>query len=199
KRLGVTAIELMPVGAFPGLRNWGYDGALPYAPQASYGRPDELKALVAAAHGQGFAVILDVVYNHFGPEGNYLHLYAPQFFDARHETPWGAAINLDGAGSAVVRDFFIHNALYWLEEYHIDGLRLDAVHAIHDRSEPHIVRQLARAARSGAGRARTIYLTLENLHNSARLLGVEGAPDTCDAQWNDDVHHCLHVLLTGES
>jgi len=199
KRLGVTAIELMPVAAFPGVRNWGYDGVLPYAPQASYGRPEELKALIAAAHGQGLAVILDVVYNHFGPEGNYLHLYAPQFFATRHETPWGAAINFDGAGSGVVRDFFIHNALYWLEEYHIDGLRLDAVHAINDRSEPHIVRQLAAAARRGAGSGRTIYLTLENLNNSARLLGVEGAPDTCDAQWNDDAHHCLHVLLTGES
>ncbi|HEY6824839.1 MAG TPA: DUF3459 domain-containing protein, partial [Steroidobacteraceae bacterium] len=195
----VTAIELMPVAAFPGVRNWGYDGVLPYAPQASYGRPHELKALIAAAHGQGLAVILDVVYNHFGPEGNYLHLYAPQFFDARRHTPWGAAINFDGEGSRVVRDFFIHNALYWLEEYHLDGLRLDAVHAIHDRSEPHVIRQLAATARGAAGRTRSIYLTLENLHNSARLLGVEGAPDTCDAQWNDDVHHCLHVLLTGES
>jgi maltooligosyltrehalose trehalohydrolase len=199
KRLGVTAIELMPVAAFPGTRNWGYDGVLPYAPQASYGRPEELKALIAAAHGQGLAVILDVVYNHFGPEGNYLHLYAPQFFDLRHHTPWGAAINFDGAGSRTVREFFIHNALYWLEEYHIDGLRLDAVHAIHDASKPDIVRELAHTARSGAGSGRSIYLTLENLHNAASLLGVEGAPDRCDAQWNDDVHHCLHVLLTGES
>ena len=199
QRLGVTAIELMPLGAFPGERNWGYDGVLPYAPQASYGRPEELKALIVAAHQHGLAVILDVVYNHFGPEGNYLHLYAPQFFDARHETPWGDAINFDGAGSRTVRDFFVHNALYWLEEYHIDGLRLDAIHAVHDESGAHIVRELAHAARSGPGRGGNIYLTLENLHNAAALLGREGGRDTCDAQWNDDVHHCLHVLLTGET
>jgi malto-oligosyltrehalose trehalohydrolase len=198
RRLGVTAIELMPVAAFPGTRNWGYDGVLPYAPQTSYGRPEELKALIAAAHRHGLAVILDVVYNHFGPEGNYLHLYAPQFFAARHQTPWGDAINFDGAHSRTVRDFFIHNALYWLEEYHFDGLRLDAVHAIHDDSHPGIIRELARAARTGPGNERTVYLTLENLHNAAALLGPEGAIDTCDAQWNDDVHHCLHVLLTGE-
>jgi maltooligosyltrehalose trehalohydrolase len=197
-RLGVTAIELMPVAAFPGERNWGYDGVLPYAPQISYGRPEELKALIAAAHRHGLAVILDVVYNHFGPEGNYLHLYAPQFFDTHRSTPWGAAINFDGADSRMVRDFFIHNALYWLEEYHIDGLRLDAVHAIQDDSDPHFITELVRAARSGPGSGRNIYLTLENLHNSAALLGPEGARDTCDAQWNDDVHHCLHVLLTGE-
>jgi maltooligosyltrehalose trehalohydrolase len=199
QRLGITAIELMPLGAFPGERDWGYDGVLPYAPQASYGRPEELKALIDAAHQHGLAVILDVVYNHFGPEGNYLHLYAPQFFDARHQTPWGDAINFDGAGSRTVRDFFIHNALYWLEEYHIDGLRLDAIHAVYDEGEPHIIRELAYAARLGPGRGRNIYLTLENLHNAAALLGREGAPDTCDAQWNDDVHHCLHVLLTGET
>jgi len=199
RRLGVTAIELMPLGAFPGERNWGYDGVLPYAPQASYGRPEELKALIVAAHQHGLAVILDVVYNHFGPEGNYLHLYAPQFFDARHETPWGDAINFDGAGSRTVRDFFVHNALYWLEEYHIDGLRLDAIHAVHDESGAHIVRELAHAARSGPGRGGNIYLTLENVHNAAALLGREGGRDTCDAQWNDDVHHCLHVLLTGET
>ncbi len=199
RRLGVSVIELMPVGAFPGARNWGYDGVLPFAPQPSYGRPAELKALIDAAHTQGLAVILDVVYNHFGPEGNYLHLYAPQFFDAARHTPWGAAINFDGEGGRTVRDFFIHNALYWLEEYHFDGLRLDAVHAIEDRSEPQIVTELARTARRAAGNDRTIYLTVENLHNSARLLGPEGAPDRCDAQWNDDVHHSVHVVLTGET
>ena len=199
KRLGISAIELMPLAAFPGERDWGYDGVLPYAPQACYGRPEELKALIAAAHSEGLAVILDVVYNHFGPEGNYLHLYAPQFFDASHRTPWGDAINFDGAGSRTVRDFFIHNARYWLEEYHVDGLRLDAIHAVHDGSEPHIVRELAAAARRRAGNGRGIYLTLENLHNTAAFLGPEGAPDRCDAQWNDDAHHCLHVLLTGET
>jgi maltooligosyltrehalose trehalohydrolase len=198
-RLGVTALELMPVNAFAGTRGWGYDGVLPFAPQASYGRPEDLKDLVAAAHNHGLAVILDVVYNHFGPEGNYLHRYAPQFFNERAHTPWGAAINFDGEGSRPVRDFFVHNALYWLEEYHFDGLRLDAIHAVHDASEPHIVNEIARAARSGPGRNRTVYLTLENFDNAARFLGEEGAPWTCDAQWNDDAHHALHVLLTGET
>jgi maltooligosyltrehalose trehalohydrolase len=198
-RLGVTAIELMPLAAFPGTRDWGYDGVLPYAPQASYGRPEELKALVAAAHARGLAVVLDVVYNHFGPEGNYLHLYAPQFFNERYSTPWGAAINFDGADSRTVREYFIHNALYWLEEYHFDGLRLDAVHEVYDSSKPHIVNEIVHTARSSPGRSRALYLTLENLDNAVRFLGAPGAPWTCDAQWNDDVHHCLHVLLTAES
>ena len=176
-RLGVTAIELMPLAAFPGQRGWGYDGVLPYAPHAAYGTPAELKTLVAVAHGHGLAVLLDVVYNHFGPEGNYLHLYAPQFFNAARTTPWGAAINFDGPDSRPVRDFFIHNALYWLEEYHCDGLRLDAVHAIHDDSEPHIVNELAHAARSGPGRERTLYLTIENFDNAAPLPRRPGGPD----------------------
>jgi malto-oligosyltrehalose trehalohydrolase len=198
-RLGVTAIELMPVAAFAGARGWGYDGVLAYAPQASYGRPQELKALIDAAHRHGLAVLLDVVYNHFGPEGNYLHLYAPQFFNERYTTPWGPAINFDAADSRTVRDFFIHNALYWLEEYHLDGLRLDAVHAIYDSSEPHIVNELAHAAREYAGADRSIYLTLENFDNAPRFLGEPEAASTCDAQWNDDVHHGLQVLLTGET
>jgi len=198
-RLGVTAIELMPLAAFPGERGWGYDGVLQFAPQASYGTPGELKALIAAAHQHGLAVLLDVVYNHFGPEGNYLHLYAPQFFSERHHTPWGAALNFDGPESRTVRDFFIHNALYWLEEYRFDGLRLDAVHAICDDSEPHIVNELAGAVRAGPGSERRVYLTLENFDNAPRFLGAPGAPSTCDAQWNDDAHHCLHVLLTAES
>src|SRR5204863_415160 len=165
-------------------------GTLPYAPQGSYGTPQELKALIASAHRHGLAMLLDVVYNHFGPEGNYLHWYAPQFFTERHVTPWGPAINFDGPDSATVREFFIHNALYWLEEYHFDGLRLDAIHAVYDASEPHIVSQIARAARAAAGRTRPIYLTLENLDNAVRFLGAAGAAATCDAQWNDDAHHC---------
>ena len=197
-QLGVTAIELMPLAAFPGARGWGYDGVLPFAPHPSYGTPSDLKAFIAAAHRHGLAVLIDVVYNHFGPEGNYLHRYAPQFF-SEHHTPWGAAINLDGPGSRSVRDFFIHNALYWLEEYNCDGLRLDAVHALHDSGEPHFVTELARSVRAGPGSSRRVYLTLENLDNAARLLGAPGAAERCDAQWNDDVHHCLHVLLTGES
>ena len=198
-RLGVTTIELMPIAAFPGTRGWGYDGVLPFAPHPCYGTPAELKDFIAAAHRHGLAVLLDVVYNPFGPEGNYMHLYAPQFFNPRHHTPWGAALNFDGPDNRTVRDFFIHNALYWLEEYHFDGLRLDAVHALRDDGEPHIVSELARAARAATGSRGPVYLTLENFDNAARFLGRPGAPSTCDAQWNDDVHHCLHVVLTGET
>src|SRR5262249_14551529 len=141
--LGITAIELMPVADFPGARNWGYDGVFPFAPDSSYGRPDDLKKFVQDAHMHGIMVFLDVVYNHFGPEGNYLTAYAPQFFTDRHCTPWGDGINFDGPDSRPVRDFFIHNALYWLKEYHFDGLRLDAVHAIVDDSQPDILSELA--------------------------------------------------------
>src|SRR4030065_701472 len=198
--LGVTAIELMPVADFPGRRNWGYDGVLPFAPDASYGRPEDLKALVDAAHARGLMVLLDVVYNHFGPEGNYLHRYAPQFFSERHRTPWGAAINFDGAGSRTVRDFFIHNALYWLEEYHFDGLRLDAVHAISDDARPDILEELATAVHAGPGRERHVHLVIENEHHAAHYLQRDGAgrPRHYVAQWNDDVHHALHVIVTGE-
>jgi malto-oligosyltrehalose trehalohydrolase len=197
--LGVTAVELMPVAAFPGSRNWGYDGVLPFAPDASYGRPEDLKALIEQAHGFGLMVFLDVVYNHFGPEGNYLHLYAPQFFTERHQTPWGAGINFDGEQSATVREFFVHNALYWLEEYRFDGLRLDAAHAIADDSETHILAQLADAVAAGPGRERQVHLVLENDANEAhRLRRVGAGPVRYVAQWNDDFHHAAHVLLTGE-
>lgn len=194
--LGVTALELMPVADFPGARNWGYDGVLLYAPDSSYGPPDDLKALVDAAHARGLMVLLDVVYNHFGPEGNYLGAYAPSFFTDRHKTPWGAAINYDGAGSAVVRDFMIHNALYWIEEFHMDGLRLDAVHAVLDDSPEDVLSELSRRVRA-VHPGRHIHLVLENEENAARRL-VPGAPGTFTAQWNDDVHHGLHVALTGE-
>jgi maltooligosyltrehalose trehalohydrolase len=197
--LGVTTLELMPIAEFPGRRSWGYDGVLPFAPDSVYGTPDALKALVDAAHQRGLAVMLDVVYNHFGPQGNYLHAYAPQFFTERHHTPWGAAINFDGPHSRTVRDFYIHNARYWLQEYHLDGLRFDAVHAICDDSTPHILEEIAHTLRSGPGRERSIYLVLENGRNQARYLGREGAHDRFDAQWNDDEHHCLHVILTGET
>jgi malto-oligosyltrehalose trehalohydrolase len=198
--LGVTAIELMPIADYPGRRGWGYDGVLWFAPKASYGRPEDLKALVDACHARGLAVVLDVVYNHFGPDGNYLARYAPAFFSRRHRTPWGDAINFDGPGADVVRTFVIENALYWLEEYHMDGLRLDAVHAIADGSTPDILVELARAVDAGPGRTRSVHLVLENAGNQARYLDTD--PETgrrlYRAQWNDDVHHALHVLLTGE-
>jgi maltooligosyltrehalose trehalohydrolase len=198
--LGITALELMPVADFPGHRGWGYDGVLPFAPEASYGTPEELKRLVAAAHARGLMVLLDVVYNHFGPDGNYLHAYAPPFFNPDVATPWGAAIAFDGAASRTVRDFFIHNALYWIEEFHLDGLRLDAVHAMHDRSTPHFVDELAQAVRAGPGRERHVHLVLENDANDAgRLAGAAAIGARADAQWNDDVHHALHVLVTGET
>ena len=199
--LGITAIELMPLSDFPGSRNWGYDGVLPYAPDSSYGRPEDLKRLIQSAHAKGMMVFLDVVYNHFGPEGNYLHQYAPQLFTNRHHTPWGDAINFDGPDSRTVRDFFIHNALYWLDEYHFDGLRLDAVHAIVDDSKPGILTELAETVRNRFGSERHIHLILENGDNIAGYLQRDqnGAVHLYNAQWNDDIHHAMHVLLTGES
>ncbi|HEY6863977.1 MAG TPA: malto-oligosyltrehalose trehalohydrolase, partial [Burkholderiales bacterium] len=197
--VGVTAVELMPLADFPGTRGWGYDGVLPYAPDASYGRPEDLKRLVDGAHARGLMMFLDVVYNHFGPDGNYLHSYAPRFFTDRYRTPWGAAIDFED--ERAVREFFVHNALYWLEEYRFDGLRFDAVHAIHDASRPDIVEEIADRVRAGPGRERAIHLVLENDANRARYLerGPDGRPRRYTAQWNDDVHHAFHVLLTGES
>ncbi len=186
--LGVTAIELMPIADFPGARNWGYDGVLPYAPDEAYGSPGELKTLIDRAHGIGLMVLLDVVYNHFGPDGNFLHAYAEAFFDAGTHTPWGAAIAF---GRREVRDFFTHNALYWLNEYRFDGLRFDAAHAIAPQSA---LLDLAAGIRAGVDPARHVHLVLEHEGNRASLLG-EGK---FDAQWADDAHHCLHVLLTGE-
>lgn len=198
--LGITAIEVMPVADFPGQRNWGYDGVCLFAPDSRYGRPDDFKALIEAAHERGLMVILDVVYNHFGPEGNYLHLYAPQFFTDRHKTPWGAAINYDGEHCYWVRQFFIHNALYWLEEFHLDGLRLDAVHAIVDDSRPDILTELAQRVHERFDHERHIHLILENDHNAAHYLARDRArPRWYTAQWNDDIHHALHVLLTDQA
>ncbi len=198
--LGITAIEIMPVADFPGQRGWGYDGVLQFAPESRYGTPDDLKRLVVAAHQRGVMVLLDVVYNHFGPDGNYLYAYAQDFFNQAIHTPWGAAIHYDGPQGRTVRDFFIHNALYWIEEFQFDGLRLDAVHAMHDGSEPHFIDELACAVRQGPGRTRHVHLVLENdLNDAARLSrGGDSAPRLADAQWNDDVHHAVHVLATGE-
>ncbi len=194
--LGVTAIELMPVAQFAGNRGWGYDGVLPYAVHPAYGRPDDLRALVDAAHGAGLMVLLDVVYNHFGPEGNYLNLYAPDFFDSARQTPWGAAIAYD---RAPVRRFFVENALYWLREYRLDGLRLDAIDHVHDRSDPEILIEIAQAVRREFP-ARAIHLTTEDNRNVTHLHERDGE-GVClyTAEWNDDWHNTAHVIATGES
>ncbi|MFC7476634.1 malto-oligosyltrehalose trehalohydrolase [Dankookia sp. GCM10030260] len=186
--LGVTAIELMPINDHPGSRNWGYDGVLPYAPDTTLGTPDELKSLIDAAHGMGLMVFLDVVYNHFGPDGAYLHAYAKSFFDEGIHTPWGAAIDFK---KPPVRDFFEDNALFWLNEYRFDGLRFDAVHAIAEADWLDVL--AARIRREIPDRH--VHLVLENERNGARHLKPSG---DFDAQWNDDGHNILHPLLTGE-
>jgi maltooligosyltrehalose trehalohydrolase len=192
-KLGVTAIELMPIADFPGQRNWGYDGVLPYAPDTAYGSVDALKRLIDTAHGLQLMVFLDVVYNHFGPDGNYLGSYAPDFFHRDSHTPWGQGIDF---GQPMVQRYFIENALYWLMEYRFDGLRFDAVHAIGDNE---FLRAMAAELRARVEPGRHIHLVLENEHNAAGLL--RAAPDQpgYDAQWSDDFHNSLHVLLTGET
>ncbi len=194
--LGVTAIELLPVAQFSGSRGWGYDGVLLYAPHIAYGGPDGLKALVDAAHERGLMVLLDVVYNHFGPDGNYLAAYAPQFFDAKRHTPWGPAIDFS---RPAVRSFFIDNALYWLNEYRFDGLRFDAIDHIEDESEEPILAELARTVRETIP-DRHIHLTSEDDKNSTALLefGPGNQPRSFTAEWNDDWHHAMHHVLTGE-
>ena len=188
--LGITAVELMPLAAFAGSRGWGYDGVLPYAVQNSYGTPDDLAAFVAEAHRLNLMVFLDVVYNHFGPDGNYLGSYAEGFFRDDIDTPWGPAIDFR---QPAVRRFVIENALYWLDTFGLDGLRLDAVHAIHDGSEHHILSELSQAVRDHFGAGRHIHLVLENDDNDAAFLG-----HAYDAQWNDDYHHVAHVIATAE-
>jgi malto-oligosyltrehalose trehalohydrolase len=185
--LGITTVELMPINDFPGRRNWGYDGVLPFAPDRAYGTTDELKALVDAAHSSGLMIFLDVVYNHFGPDGNYLARYAPGFFRNDFATPWGSAIDFR---RPEVRRFFTENALYWLMEYRFDGLRLDAVHAI---SESDWLDEMAAEVRAAVEPGRHVHLVLEHDGNAAEHLRRQ-----FDAQWNDDAHHVLHVLLTGE-
>jgi len=196
--LGVTAIQLMPVADFAGKRNWGYDGVLMFAPDKSYGTPDELKNLVKNAHKKGLMIFLDVVYNHFGPEGNYLYVYAKsKFFNSAHKTPWGDAINFQNRH---VRDFYIQNALYWLEEFHLDGLRFDAVHAIKDDSKIHILKEIAINIRRKF-KDKNIHLMLENEADETEYLQTDknNQPRYFTAQWNDSFHHAWHVLLTGES
>jgi maltooligosyltrehalose trehalohydrolase len=198
--LGITTIEIMPVAQFPGSRNWGYDGAYPFAPQNSYGGPEGLQRLINAAHCHGLAVALDVVYNHLGPEGNYLNTYGPYFTD-RYRTPWGQAVNFDGPGSDEVRRFFRENAMYWFEEFHLDVLRLDAVHEIFDFSAYHFLTEVKIVAAELSQRiGRPLHLIAESDLNDSRLLhhpshGGYGL----DAQWSDDFHHSLHTLLTTEN
>jgi maltooligosyltrehalose trehalohydrolase len=197
--LGVTAVELMPVAQFPGDRNWGYDGVYPFAPQSSYGGPEGLKRLVDACHRRGLAVILDVVYNHLGPEGNYLGCFGPYFTD-RYRTPWGEAVNFDGPDSDAVRHYFISNALYWVTEYHVDALRLDAIHGIFDFSALHILQELAEAAHGEARRlGRAVPVIAESSLNDVRTITApQKGGHGLDAQWDDDFHHALRTLLTGE-
>lgn len=199
KDLGITALELMPVAQFPGDRNWGYDGVYPYAVQASYGGPAALKKLVNACHEAHLAVVLDVVYNHFGPEGNYLHDFGP-YFTHKYNTPWGDAVNFDDAYSDPVRSYFIRNALFWFEHYHIDALRLDALHQVYDMSAYHFLWELADATRQFSVRdGRRRFLIGENDLNDVRLvLPAERGGYGLDAVWCDDFHHALHVMLTGE-
>lgn len=199
KELGITAVELMPVAQFPGSRNWGYDGVYPFAVQNSYGGPHGLKALVNACHEKGLAVILDVVYNHLGPEGNYLSSFGPYFTD-RYKTPWGDAVNFDGPYSDEVRRFFINNALYWITEYHIDALRIDAIHGIFDFSAKHFLQELSEFVHKQAEvLGRKIYLIAESDLNDVRGINpVEIGGYGLDAQWNDDFHHSLHPLITEE-
>lgn len=198
--LGINAVEIMPVAAFPGNRNWGYDGVYPFAVQDSYGGPEGLKRLVDAAHGRDLAVILDVVYNHLGPEGNYLSEYGPYFTD-RYRTPWGQAINFDGAHSDAVRNYFIANALAWLRDYRIDALRLDAVHGIFDQSATPFLQELAEHVEAYSRETgRRHWLIAESDLNDGRLIRPRSQGGCgLSAQWSDDFHHCLHTLLTGEN
>ncbi len=196
--LGVTAIEVMPIADFPGRWNWGYDGVAWWAPSRVYGRPDDLRRLVDEAHRLGIGVILDVVYNHFGPEGAYWRAFSPEYFTDRHMTPWGDAINYDGPGSASVREFVIQNATHWIQEYHIDGLRLDATHHLRDDSSPHILAELAERVRAAAA-PRPVILIAEDERNDVRLIRPrESGGYGLDGVWADDFHHAARVLLTGE-
>jgi len=198
--LGITALELLPVAQFPGTRNWGYDGVLPYATQNSYGGPHGLQKLVDACHAQGLAIFLDVVYNHFGPEGNYLQEFGPYFTD-HYKTPWGMAVNYDGFGCDAVRDYVLDNVRLWLDEFHFDGLRLDAVHAIYDLGAHHILRAVQEVAEEIASRRGTpAHIVAESDLNDPRLLlPPERGGYGLDAQWSDDFHHAVHAYFTGET
>lgn len=199
RELGITAIQLMPIGDFPGSRNWGYDGVCLFAPARCYGGPDGLKRLVDAAHARGLAVLLDVVYNHFGPDGNYLRQFSGAYFTGRHTTPWGEALNFDGPGSGPVRAFFVANACYWMHEYHIDGLRLDATHAMIDDNQPHILAEIQSGVRATLRGDRHFVLIAEDERNLPRLVRpVSEEGYGLDGVWADDFHHQLRVALAGD-
>jgi maltooligosyltrehalose trehalohydrolase len=198
-RAGITVVEVMPVADFVGDFGWGYDGVDLFAPTRLYGRPDDFRAFVDRAHTVGLGVILDVVYNHLGPDGNYLGQFAPGYFSTRHRTDWGQAINFDGARSGPVRELFVANAGYWIEEFHLDGLRLDATQDMHDDSREHVITAIARRARERAGR-RTVWLVAENEPQDTRhVRSVEAGGYGLDALWNDDFHHSVMVALTGRA
>jgi malto-oligosyltrehalose trehalohydrolase len=194
KRLGINAIELMPVADFAGDRNWGYDGVSIYAPSRVYGSPDELRTLVNAAHQAGLAILLDVVYNHLGPDGNYMSMYSDQYFNTAHHTPWGAAFNLDGAEALPVRNFFSENPIYWIKEFHVDGFRLDATHAILDESPKHLIQEMAEGVQALGS-----LIICEDPRNDRKLvLARQKGGYGCDAVWADDFHHVVRVQLTKE-
>jgi maltooligosyltrehalose trehalohydrolase len=199
RELGVTAVELMPVADFPGQRNWGYDGVAPFAPARCYGRPDDLRRLVDRAHALGLAVVQDVVYNHFGPDGAYQGAFSPYYFSERHATPWGQAVNLDGPHSERVRDYFLQNAAHWVREYHMDGLRLDATHALADESPRHFLAELAAGARAAAPERRVLVIA-EDHRNLAHMVRPEAEGGWgLDAVWADDLHHQVRRGLAGDS
>src|SRR5215208_5464989 len=197
--IGITVIEMMPVAEFPGRFGWGYDGVDLFAPSHLYGTPDDLRAFIDHAHSLGLGVILDVVYNHFGPDGNYLGVFSDAYLRRGKGHEWGDIINFDGPNSGPVREFFVTNGRYWIEEFHFDGFRFDATHAIHDRSEEYIVGAVGRAARKAAGR-RSIILVAENdLQESKMTRPQKEGGDGLDAMWNDDFHHSVIVALTGQN
>lgn len=197
--LGINAIELMPVAEFPGTRNWGYDGAHRFAPESSYGGPEGLRRFVDAAHARGLGVMLDVVYNHLGPDGDYLGTFVPEVYTDRYHTPWGKAINFDGQGSAFVRKYFLDNVLFWMHEYHIDGFRIDAAHEIYDSSEIHILRELAAGVHRRGPRGRRGLVIAEHERQELRVVAPARAGGFgLDGMWVDDFHHSMHVRMTGE-
>ena len=198
--VGINTIELMPVAQFPGERNWGYDGVFSYSPQNSYGGPEGLKGLIDECHKKGMAVILDVVYNHLGPEGNYLMEFGP-YFTRKYNAPWGVAINFDNAYSDEVRNFFIQNSIYWFDNFHVDGLRLDAIHSIYDMSSKHILEEISeRVKEFSSYEGKRFYLIAESALNDTRIIKSRDQRGyEIEAQWSDDLHHSLHALLTGET